>query len=296
MLRTTEPAPASPRHRPLRRLWKTPLSHAWWLWLLAASLFYAGLFYLYYRESLHGSAQFSPGNGAFAKFGIVALGILGLTATYTLRRRFMRFLPGQARNWLWMHTWFGITTVLIVMLHANFDYVLRDYCLTSQCLADTYAGPFALYGVILLVGSGITGRVIDVWQTRAIARDASTNGVGIAQALQERINGLTHMLERLYAGKSDPFQQWCIHAMNSTKALPAFPPVLSYNEQADLQLVFNILAERAKLLASLQRQLRAQRFIRRWRAVHITLAIVAVCMIGTHLSVLVINKLHFFFR
>jgi hypothetical protein len=291
---SARPTPTRIEQRPLRRLWKTPASRAWWLWLLACFLFYTGLFYLYYRDTLHGSPLFSPGNGPLAKFGLVALGMIGLTATYTLRRRFMRFLPGQARNWLWMHNWLGITTVLIVMLHANFDYIARDYCLTPQCLSGTYYGPFALYGVILLVGSGITGRLIDVWQTRIIARDANANGVGIAQALEERIQELAYAIERYYAGKSEPFQHYCAHTLKNAGDEPIPLPALPPYEQADFQQTRDLLAQRARLLHSLQRQQRARRIISRWRIVHITLACIAVCLIGTHLGILVLGKLRFF--
>ncbi len=292
---STGPRPARRlEQRPLRRLWKTPTSRAWWLSLLACVLFYTGLFYLYYRDTLHGSPLFSPGNGPLAKFGLVALAMIGLTATYTLRRRFLRFLPGQARNWLWMHNWLGITTVLVVMLHANFDYVARHYCLTPQCLSSTYYGPFALYGVILLVGSGITGRLIDLWQTRVIARDANANGVGIAQALEERILELTYAIERYYAGKSEPFQQFCLQAFKIGDGASVIQPVLPPYEQADFQQARQLLAQRARLLHSLQRQQRARRFITRWRAVHIALACIAVCLIGMHLGILVLSKLRFF--
>lgn len=291
---SARPTPARVEQRPLRRLWKTPASRAWWLWLLACVLFYTGLFYLYYRDTLHGSPLFSPGNGPLAKFGLVALGMIGLTASYTLRRRFMRFLPGQARDWLWMHNWLGITTVFIVMLHANFDYILRDYCLTPQCLSSTYYGPFALYGVILLVGSGIAGRLIDVWQTRIIARDANANGVGIAQALEERIQELVYTIERFYAGKSESFQHYCIQALKNGDGASVIQPALPPYEQPDFQQACEHLAQRARLLHSLQRQQRARRFITRWRVVHITVAGIAVCLIGTHLGILVLSKLRFF--
>lgn len=295
----TSTRPTTTETRPTRRLWKSPRSHAWWLWLVGSGIFYAALFYMYLKDIKLYGFDGPPGLGPLAKYGLLALGVALLAASYTLRRRFMRFLPGQLRNWLWMHNWLGITALLIVMLHANFDYILHNYCMTYSCFSSRYFGPFALYGLILLVGSGIAGRLINIRQTRVIARDASTNGAGIVQVVDERLTHLTYAIERLYAGKSDPFQHYCQAELTQTRhsnGPDGQVPSLPQYEWSDFEQVQSLLNDFRRLQLSRQRQLRAQRVMRWWHTVHIILACVGALMVGFHLGTLLISKLGFLRR
>lgn len=286
-----------PEPRPLRRLWKAPRSKVWWLSLLGAALFYLGVLALYLQTVRHPGFHDAPGLGGLSRFGIIALGVVMLTSTYTLRRRFLRFLPGKAQDWLWVHNWLGVVAVLITLLHANFDHLLRDYCFTSKCLLDEHFGPFALYALILLVGCGISVRLFDYRQTRIIAQEASSNGVGIAQAVEERVLELRYAVERLYAGKSEPFKQHCLQALRqpasaSTPALgnddiSRLLSLLPPGEQADFQRASVLLAERARLLQSMRRQERARLLMRRWRTIHIVLACIALVIICLHVGIAV---------
>src|SRR5439155_1158531 len=140
-----------------------------------------------------------PLNDPLRSFGILAFLLVLATATYSLRRRFARGLPGMARDWLWMHTWIGITAVLIALLHENYTHILHDYCQNVNCLTQSYWGTSALLALIFLVLSGIFGRLLDSWQARVIARDASINAVGSARALEESILELEYTVERLSA-------------------------------------------------------------------------------------------------
>ncbi len=278
---------APPQH-PLRRLWRVPRSKVWWLSLLAAILLY-GLIVVYFVKT-RGFLD-KPGTGSLPRFGIIAFFLFSVPLAYTLRRRFFRALPGKAQDWLWVHNWAGIVILLTIMLHANFYYVLRDYCYSSKCISSFYGGPIALDGLFLLVTSGIIGRLLDWQLARAIAKDASSNGVGIVEALQERLRALELTVERLFAGKSEPFKQYCRAALaqdgSSTLPYPQLPPP----EQADFQRASAALAERARLQQSLQRQQRARLFMSRWRVVHRTLACVALCAIGLHLGWLALHVL-----
>lgn len=278
--------PSRSQPRPLRRMWKAPRSKAWWIWLVIALALYGAMFFSYLRIVRAPGFHDQPGLGSLSSFGILALALLAIPVTYTLRRRFMRFFPGKAQNWLWMHTWIGIIVVLTVMLHANFDHVLYDYCYSLNCLAPKYGGPIALDGVVLLVGSGIVGRLLDFWQTRVIAQDAATNGVGIAQALEERILALEYTVERLYAGKSAQFQQFCTQALSKESVLTSVNPALPFHEQADAQHACEVLATRERLLQSLRRQNRARFIMRRWRTMHIMCACLALAAIALHLGLL----------
>jgi len=177
----------------------------------------------------------------------------------------------------------GIAAILIAFLHENYDHILHDYCSNLSCFSQSYFGTSALYALILLVISGIVGRLLDLWQAHIIARDASTNGVGIVQALEERILKLEYTVERLSAGKSEPFKAYCLQALDDavTGRLEGNPPIPP-QEQTDFQRVQQTLVDRARLVASLQQQKRARLIFRTWRYVHIALAVLALLVIIYH--------------
>lgn len=143
--------------------------------------------------------------------------------------------------------------------------------------------------MFLLVVSGVIGRLLDRRLARVIAEDVSRNGVGIVEALQERLCMLEYTVERLFAGKSQPFRQYCWQALsqNAHSVLPY--PQLPPQEQADFQRAGEVLAERTRLLQSLRRQQQARLLMRRWRAVHRMLVCVALGAIGLHLGWLALH-------
>lgn len=286
---TPAPSPVSaPPQRPFRRLWRARRSNAWWLSLLAAMLLY-GAIALYFVKMQ--GFDYTPGTGPLPCFGIIALLLLPVPLAYTLRRRFFRSLPGKAQDWLWVHSWAGITILLTILLHANFYYVVKGYCYSPQCLASFYGGPIALDGVFLLVTGGIAGRLLDWKMARVIAQDAASNGVGIVEALQERLRELELLVERLFAGKSEPFKRYCRQALSQDTWLAlSYPPLLP-QEQPDFQRACAALAERARLLYSLRRQQHARLFMQRWRVTHRILACVALGAIGLHLGWLALHVL-----
>ena len=291
------------------RIWRTSTSSAWWFWLLLSLLLYAAIF-AWYLIAIKTQPFPGPFNDPLRSFGILAFALVLGTASYSLRRRFIRGLPGKAQAWLWMHTWLGITAVLIALLHENFTHITHDYCQNMTCFTNAYWGTSALFALIFLVVSGIAGRLLDTWQARIIARDASTNGVGIARAIEERMLELEYTIERLSAGKSDPFQQYCMQAIDvGTRFIASTPrldtstprhnpreqadldvgtrfiastPTLDPREQADFERAYETLTARAHLAQSLERQKRARLFMRTWRTIHIVLACLALLIILYH--------------
>ena len=275
----------------LRRVWKAPISKAFWLWLSVSIVLYAGI-YAWYLVALATQPFAGPFRDPLRLFGIIAFVMVLGTAAYSLRRRFVRGLPGMARDWLWMHIFIGIAAILIAFLHENYAHILHDYCSNLSCFSQSYFGTSALFALIFLVISGIVGRVLDLWQARIIARDASTNGVGIVQALEERILELEYTVERLSAGKSEPFKAYCLQALddvgagrsqgNPSAELAERVSILQPQEQADFRRAQQTLMDRAHLVASLQRQKRARLIFRTWRYVHIALAVLALLIIISH--------------
>lgn len=266
------------------RLWRVPTSRARWYWLCASGFLFVGIvvWYLY----AHKTQQYpGPITDPLRLFGILAFVLVLGTATYSLRRRFVKSLPGKVQDWLWMHTWVGIITILIAMMHEDFGYITHDYCQNASCLTDTYFAGGALLALIVLVVSGIIGRLLDVRLTHNIARDANANGVGIVQALANRIKELEYTVERLSAGKSAAFKQFCKDGLGHVKAvLTPTPPLQTVvpSEQADMEKVYQIVQQRVQLLASLKRQRQATLLMYTWRRVHIVIATIALLTISYH--------------
>jgi hypothetical protein len=272
--------PGDKAERPLRRIWRTPASRTKWFWLVGSILFYGGIFIWSYQASkVQGGAD--PGSDPFRLFGILAYTLVLSTAAYSLRRRFVRSLPGKVQSWLWMHTWLGVITIMIALLHENYAFITNGFVTKFSDLTDTYWAGLALFSLIFLVISGVIGRLLDLWQTHVIAREANTNGVGIVRAVEERILELEYTVERLCAGKSELFKKYCMQALGSGSLQSKFPAI-PLSERPDFQHAHDTLVTRADLLQSCQRQQRARLIMRVWRTVHITLACIALLVISYH--------------
>ncbi|GCF06756.1 hypothetical protein [Dictyobacter arantiisoli] len=283
----------SQQPRGLRRLWRVPTSPARWFWLGGSALLYVALLIWYYY-ALRVQAYPGPLTDPLRLFGIIAFVLVLTTAGYSLRRRFVRQLPGKVQDWLWMHIWFGMITILIALLHDNYGRITNDFCQNLACLTDTYWATSALFALIFLVVSGIIGRLFDFWQTRVIAREASSNGVGIERAVEERLRELEYTIERYCAGKSDDFKRICMQTVKGHGASFAEPEQMVESERADWQSVQSSLQDHILLSRSLHRQRRARHLIRNWRVVHVTLACLSLLVISYHgIMELLTNVLHF---
>jgi hypothetical protein len=280
MALATKP-PFQEQQRAIRRIWKTPGSKFNWI-CLGISLIVYGYLYTVYLEALKLNPYAGPYSDPLRLFGIVAFLLVLLVAAYTLRRRFVRTLPGKVQNWLWLHTWFGILALLVAFLHENYLTILHDLQFTRLRFTEGQAGTSALFALLLLVVTGITGRLLDHWQARVIAKEANSNGVGIIHTVEERMHELELAVERLNAGKSPTFKIFCSEALKSNTSLPSMLPVLTPNELDDFERIHEIFTHRAYLARSLQRQKRARLIIRLWRYIHIPLACLALTIIAYH--------------
>ena len=280
-----------------QRVWKVPISGTAWKWLLTCVLLY-GVILVWYLVARHTQPYVGPFSEPFRSFGIVAFVLILITAGYSLRRRFVRGLPGKTRDWLWMHTWLGITALLIAFLHENFAYILHDYCSNLSCLTHSDGGTSALYALFLLVASGIIGRFADLTQSRVIVHEASSNGVGIARAVKKRLLELEYTTERFCAGKSEEFQSYARQALARYRQMPTnaveSPASVQElaphpHEQDDFQQMVATLATYARLASSLRRQEQASRIIRSWRIIHSVIACIALIMVLFHIILELLN-------
>ncbi len=275
--------------QPMQRIWKTPNSKALWVWL-AISLFIYGVVSAWYFVGLKTQQYPGPYVDPFRLIGIVSYALVLVVVAYTLRRRFVRNLPWKVQDWLWVHIWLGIVSVLVAFQHENYMYILNNFYYSTGIFTEGLGGMSALIFLILLVVSGIVGRLLDIWQARIIAHESNSNGVGIEQAVHERLHEISLSVERLSAGKSEAFKHYCTQVLNANIPFPSQPPALPLHEQNDFQRVWDILMEHAQLTRSLRRQQRAHLVILSWRYFHIPLAIVGFLIISIH-SLLEIAKL-----
>ena len=269
------------QQRTMRRIWKTRGSALKWLLLLNA-LIICGWVYAFYRVAIATQAYPGPYNDPFREFGIVAYGLVLLVTAYTLRRHFIRKLPGRVQDWLWLHVWFGMSSVLIACMHENFQNITHNFSFLQSRFTEANFGTTALYALILLVLTGMVGRVLDIWQARLIASEAASNGVGITRSIEEKLFELELEVERLSAGKSAAFKQYCEEALHMKGEPLSQVPALHAREMADFQRAYTILSKRRQLEHSLQRQKRAQLVIRTWRYIHVPLACAALVVISYH--------------
>jgi len=278
--------PPPPTNTPMpgqQRPWKVPVSKSWWIWLIITIVVYIAIFALYRPSS--SIPNLGAADEPFLLIGVFAFILFLATVAFSLRRRFARGLPGKAQDWLWMHTWVAIITLLVTFLHENYDHVTHAAPLDLiHCATDSHFGVIALYSMILLVMSGIVGRLLDVWEARIIARDASTNGVGIVQSLKKRILELEYVVERLSAGKSEMFKQYCMQAIDSVDAMLIAPPPIAPAEQRDFQRAYQTLTDRSRLVQSLQHQEQARSIMRIWRYIHIGLGCFVLVVLLYHVS------------
>ncbi len=269
------------QQRSVRRIWKTPGSIMNWLFL-SLSIITLGWVYLFYRTAIATQLYPGPYNAPFRQFGIVSFVLVLAVGAYTLRRRFVRSLPGKVQSWLWLHVWFGMISVLIAFMHENFQNITHDIEWTTTRFTEYYYGTSALFALLILVLTGVIGRLLDAWQARVIAAEADTNSVGISHSVEDRLFELALTIERLSAGKSVQFKQYCEHALDMNLDLPRLLPVLAPSEVSDFQRAYEVLTAHAQLARSLQQQQRAHLIIRTWRYIHIPLACLALLVIGYH--------------
>lgn len=225
--------------------------------------------------------------------GVMAYIMILLVTAYSLRTRFFHGIAGKAQRRAWVHIWFGVASLALGLLHADYRFVLHDFCANLSCVTDHFMGMLALYGLIFIVLSGVVGRFIDQYQCRVIAREAASNRVGIAKAIRSHLLEQEFIIERYCAGKSEEYKQYCAQAIQQVGTLPMPYPALPQREQNDFQRVLPILQNYVRLAQSLAVQERARQILRLWRRIHIVLVPLFLLILTYHaIMELLVNVLH----
>jgi hypothetical protein len=263
-----------------KRIWKTPTSRTNLIWFICSLLLYGGI-YAWYLVALKQQQFPGPFTDPLRLFGIISFVLVLMVTAYTLRRRFVRWLPGKVQGWLWLHTWFGVITILIAFLHENYASILHDYDFSLAGFTGSAGGQSALFLLIALVISGVIGRLLDSWQAHTISNEANRNGVGISRSVKDRLHEIELNIERLNAGKSPEFKAYCEQSLKNRKdKVKRF--AIQRQEMDDLGHLRENVIIYHKLQDSLKRHRRAEITIAGWRYVHIPLACLAVIVISFH--------------
>lgn len=273
------------RRRPLQA-WSTPRARSRWFWLGIGGLAIAVVLAWYlWRGSL------DAWQGIERLTGEIAGGIFFIACFYSLRRRLWKRLPGKLESWLWMHIGLGILLIPLLWLHAQNILLNNPSCLQVSCFTEAYAGRAALLAVLIVLITGFSVRIADRWQGRLIARDAQTNGIGLISALEARLAEIDFAIERLCAGKSSEFVDYCWYELTGPqRSRPR--PELAKSERSDFRNVLAQLGERTSVLLSIKIQKRAIRRMRFWRQVHTLFSIIAACLLIYHLAMSAIMHWH----
>jgi hypothetical protein len=139
----------------------------------------------------------SPFGLAGLVYAIAGLLFMGLaTLAYTLSRRSRKRTVGTLNASLHWHISFGIIALFLIFLHSfgNFELV---------------SGTYALGGLVILVISGLIGRILDRFVPGLIAREVNT---ALTEKGDDRIESITQTLqdittyhkEQVHSFKSQP--------------------------------------------------------------------------------------------
>ncbi|HLX39809.1 MAG TPA: hypothetical protein VKR42_04715, partial [Ktedonobacteraceae bacterium] len=123
----------------IRRIWKTHGSKFNWLYL-ATALSVTIWVYVVYRTALATQPYAGPYSDPLRQFGIVSFVLVLITTAYTLRRRFVRSLPGKVQNWLWLHVWSGLASIMIAFMHENFLNITHDFLFNQSRFTEALFG------------------------------------------------------------------------------------------------------------------------------------------------------------
>ena len=141
----------------------------------------------------------SPDGTAGLAYAIVGLIFMGLaTIGYTLSRRSHKRVVGALNASLHWHISFGIIALFLIFLHSfgNFELV---------------SGTYALYALVALVISGITGRMLDRFLPQLIAREVNT---ALTEQGDDRVESVTRTLQDITA-----YHKEQVHSLKSQSEL-----------------------------------------------------------------------------
>lgn len=204
-------------------------------------------------------------------FGILAVLVILLLLTYSLRKRLARRMPGRLDNWLLAHIYLGILGLFIVGLHAQFRFGWN----------------FSTAGVIffaLVILTGIIGRYFYTVLPSSISSEQKD--------ILSQAGRVTDEIKQLMNEKSRAFQKIIGSELNTPSPLSGKPDywlelhsrveIIPEAEREDFRSAVSLLEEKAKLEAESVGQVKYKPLFSSWLTAHLIVTIGLIVMIPLH--------------
>ncbi|MFT5123672.1 MAG: hypothetical protein ACI9QL_005307 [Candidatus Omnitrophota bacterium] len=211
--------------------------------------------------------------------GWVLLAVMGMLASYNLRKKLPVAPLGTSRGWLHFHVWMGMATGIIFLFHIGFRWPNGPF---ELLLASLYLGVFlsGFFGWIIsrLYARRLTthGREVIYEQIPMLLHGVRTKAEAIAVELVPKTESTAladFYSQRLHGYFSRPQNFW-MHQVESRR--PGRLLLDDLNEQkrymsSDEKVVVEEMADLVRLKDDLDYQYALQSVLKRWLFVHIPL-------------------------
>src|SRR5579863_4610615 len=161
-----------------------------------------GAFYLWYD---HPGNNTTPDGTVGLVYAFIGTGFFILaTVLYSLRRRSHKRITGQLHAALNWHVFLALTALALLFMH-GFGHFLP------------ISGTFALYGLIVLVISGVIGRILDRVMPRLIAREVDK---ALTAQGDDRVEVVSKQLQAIVVHNTQKLRGFHIPPIQSTPTSP----------------------------------------------------------------------------
>lgn len=223
--------------------------------------------------------------------GFLALGLILLLMAFGVRKRRYKSTLGTLSGWLQAHIYLGLLVVVVVVLHAGFQF--RDTLATA-----------AFWCLLLVVASGLIG-VVGYSVVPRLLTDVESNLT--AQQISDELNRLAESMGRLAAGKSEAFTRiyqrlleegaprrlagWRILPRRVSRAAvrnedqSRWSPLLKRVPETEREALSRLLVlsrQHKELHLSLIAQQRYRNLLDVWLFVHLPLSFVLLLLVAAH--------------
>lgn len=209
-------------------------------------------------------------------FGVLATASVGLSAFYSVRKRWLQeSMPvgrGTLSMWLWSHVVLGALALLLSILHAGYG-VLSLQPTTGKAL---------LFLLVFIVGSGVVWRIVYAWVPRGAAREVGNYSVESSLA---RAEACLVEIEKLAAGRSPKLRElatWVTTAPENATRESGPAAALDLSEQAVFSEIVRLSVERHASLERSRQKARYVSWLQGWRVVHTPISLLFLILLPLH--------------
>lgn len=203
--------------------------------------------------------------------GLLAVLIIILVMSYSLRKRLARGIPGRLDNWLWAHLYLGILALFIIALHAEFRFGWNYSTVAAVLLG-------------LVIVTGVVGRLFYTRLPSTIVSEQNK--------IFSKLEGVKDALNGLLENKSKPFQKVIGSELNIPSPISPKPSYweelgakgenIPEEEKEAFEKAIVLLREKAELEADSVSQVKYRPLFRAWLSVHILVTLALIIFIPIH--------------